>query len=73
MSVTPLVPGKSCTLQKMRSLDLLPGALAIVNYHVVVKMGLFNKIPSPAAEVYTKNRQEWEPQIPGAKQVEGAR
>lgn len=36
-----------------------------------IKMGLFPKIPAPAAEVYTKNRDEWEPALPNAAQIEG--
>ena len=36
----------------------------------VIKMGLFDKIPAPVVEVYTKNRQEWEPKIEGTGQFE---
>ena len=37
-----------------------------------VKMGLFAKIPAPVAEVYTRNRDEWEPPLPNTAQIEGA-
>ena len=37
----------------------------------VIKMGLFDEIPKPAVEVYTKNRQDWEPKaiVEGCHQV----
>ncbi|KAF2430336.1 hypothetical protein EJ08DRAFT_649646 [Tothia fuscella] len=41
--------------------------------YAFVKMGLFDKIPAPSKEVYTRNRQGWEPEIPNTAQVEGAR
>jgi hypothetical protein len=37
-----------------------------------VKMGLFPKVPAPAVEVYTKNRDDWEPPLPNAAQIEGS-
>jgi hypothetical protein len=74
MSVTPLVVGKSCTLLRLLpSMTFRDRELIITDYFEVLKMGLFSKIPSPASEVYTRNRQEWEPPIGSAKQVDGAR
>ena len=35
---------------------------------VVVKIGIFDKFPSPATELFTKRRQEWEVPIKGAEQ-----
>jgi hypothetical protein len=37
-----------------------------------VKMGLFKEIPAPAVEVYTKNRDKWEPALPNVAQFQGA-
>lgn len=38
----------------------------------VVKLGLFDKIEKPVAEVYCKNRQAWEPQLEGVAVIQGA-
>jgi hypothetical protein len=37
-----------------------------------VKMGLFKEIPAPVVECYTKNRDKWEPAMPGTAQFEGS-
>lgn len=37
-----------------------------------VKMGLFEKIPAPVVEVYTRNRDEWEQPVPNTHQIEGS-
>ena len=38
----------------------------------VIKMGLFDQIPQPKAEVYCKNRQTWETYLEGTHQIQGA-
>ncbi|KIW02655.1 uncharacterized protein PV09_06093 [Verruconis gallopava] len=38
-----------------------------------LKMGLFDKIPEPAAEVYCKNREPWETPITNTAQLQEGR
>jgi hypothetical protein len=32
-------------------------------------MGLFDDVPAPKAEVYTKNRPSWDQALPGVHQI----
>jgi hypothetical protein len=41
----------------------------VIDEVAVLKMGLFDKIPRPSIEQFTKRRQEWEISFPGAAQV----
>lgn len=37
---------------------------------IVVKMGLFENVLKPSAEVYCKNKSEWEPFVEGTTRLE---
>lgn len=41
--------------------------------HIVIKMGLFDNILKPTAEVYCKNKSDWEPFVEGTVHLQTGR
>ncbi|EXJ71439.1 uncharacterized protein A1O5_05247 [Cladophialophora psammophila CBS 110553] len=55
----------ACGCPIMSTSERLPGMK-------IIKMGLFDKIHKPNAEIYCKNKNEWEPVVEGTARLQGA-